>query len=108
MLLAVVLIRIGAPEFRLARGALRSGKYKYLANEWCSGWYTFHLQTQAVDGLTTDSTVCDGSPCSDCSQGSGCIGLSHSDYLFDLEADPREERNLIEVYPEVRRCCCWV
>lgn len=94
-------LRIGNPDFELAQGAFRSGKYKYIANEWCSGWYTFDLHAQAVDGLTNKDTVCDGSACSKCGY---CTDYPYSSYLFDLEADPREENNLIDVYPEVGWC----
>lgn len=95
---APVTARIGDPDFELVQGAFRSGKWKYIANEWCSGWYTFSLETEAADPLTTDDTVCDGSACATCGF---CSGNSYASYLFDLEADPRELVDLIDVYPEV-------
>ncbi|CAM9812549.1 unnamed protein product [Ectocarpus sp. 4 AP-2014] len=90
---------IGDPEFNLAQGAFRSGKYKYLANEWCTGWFTFDKHILAEDPLTNLTLACDGSPCSDC--GQGCTSYNYTDYLFDLEADPREENNLIYDLPDV-------
>lgn len=87
-------------EFRIAQGAFRSGKYKYMGNVWCSGWYTYDKATQAADPLTNTSVVCDGSPCSDCGRGE-CDDSDAADWLFDLEADPREETNLVDVYPDV-------
>ena len=103
--------RIGNPEFNLAQGAFRSGKYKYMANAWCSGWYTFDRDIQNTDPLTDLTSQCDGNACSDC--GQGCTKKPYDDFLFDLEADPREETNLVEVYPEVSYYlfvaifCCW-
>lgn len=51
-----------------------------------------------ADPLTNGTTVCNGSACWACQV---CIGDVYTDYLFDVEADPREENNLIEVFPEV-------
>ena len=98
-------IRVGDPNFEGAQGAFRSGKYKYVSNEYCSGWYTFSRYALAVDELTNTTMVCDGSPCSSCAL-LHCSSYYYGDYLFDLEDDPREEKNLIEVHPEVRCCCC--
>ncbi|CAN0073946.1 unnamed protein product [Pylaiella littoralis] len=83
----------------LAKGAIRSGKYKYIMNEYCAGWYTFDKPTLEEDPLTNLETVCNGNTCSHCS-GKACTG-QYFDYLFDLDTDPREEHNLIEIFPEV-------
>lgn len=91
--------RVGNAEFNLAQGAFRSGNYKYLANEICSGWFTFDKHTNFQDPLTNVTNQCGGSACKDC--GQSCTNYDYSDYLFDVVADPREETNLIEVYPEV-------
>lgn len=92
------MFRIKSADHPLGLGAFRSGKYKFILNEFCSGWYTFDRDILAEDPLTDDTTVCNGHPCSTC--GGGDCG-EYFDYLFDLEADPREEHNLIEAYPEV-------
>ncbi|CAM9251444.1 unnamed protein product [Pylaiella littoralis] len=87
-----------SPKFPLAQGAFRSGNYKFISNEWCTAWYTFSDRLLAEDPLTNTTTMCDGSSCS---HGSECNSDVYHDYLFDLDADPREENNLIEVYPEI-------
>lgn len=90
--------RIGPAEYTYAEGAFRSGKYKIILNQGCTGWYTFDSAILEEDPLTDTSTVCEGHPCSSCG-GGGC-GKFY-DYLFDVEADPREENNLIDALPEV-------
>lgn len=97
-MLRVGCARIQPADYTVAMGAFRSGNYKLIVNEVCSGWYTFDSAIRAEDPLTIDANVCDGHPCSSC--GGETCGRYY-DYLFDLEADPREEHNLIEVHPEV-------
>ena len=88
----------------VAQGAFRSGNYKYLAKEACSGWFTFDGHTNAEDPLTNITAQCGGLACADC--GQSCASHNTSDYLFDLAADPREENNLIFEYPDVSSPCC--
>lgn len=95
--------RVGNPEYNLAQGAFRSGKYKYLANEVCSAWFTYDSKTLLEDPLANVSLACGGSPCSDC--GQSCTSYNYTDFLFDVEADPREEHNLIAELPEVSHFC---
>ncbi len=55
-----------------------------------------------MDDLTNIQSVCDGMACSKCT---GCLseeGYTYDEYLFDVEADPRETKNLIDAHPEVR------
>lgn len=94
-----LICRHGNAEFNLAQGAFRSGNLKYLANEECSGWFTFDKHTEHADPLANVSLACDGEACSDC--GQSCTSYNYSDYLFDVVADPREEHNLIYEMPEV-------
>lgn len=52
--------------------------------------------------MTNSNHTCyDIGECSDCG-GSCTSGYNYTNWLFDLEDDPREEINLIELYPDVR------
>ncbi|CAM9752925.1 unnamed protein product, partial [Pylaiella littoralis] len=95
---SALIFRIQPADFPFSTGAFRSGKYKLIKNEWCTGWYTFDKRLLARDPLTDPTSICNGHPCSGCG-GEACG--DHFDYLFDLEIDPREENNLIKVYPEI-------
>lgn len=49
----VVLVRrIIAPEYPLIQGAYRLGKWKFIFNEYCQGYYTFDRQVQATVRLS--------------------------------------------------------
>lgn len=37
--------RIDEPDYPLAQGAYRQGKWKLIFNEWCQGYYTFDKYT---------------------------------------------------------------
>lgn len=50
-----------------------------------------------------NSTCQDMGTCSDCGQACLSKDVNYTDWLFDLDADPREEHNLVTIYPEVRR-----
>lgn len=54
------------------------------------------------DPLVNHNLTCQGmGTCSSC--GQSCLNsVNYTDWLFDLESDPREEHNLIEDMPEVR------
>lgn len=58
------------------------------------------------DPLTNHDLTCqDMGTCSTC--GQACLSTdNYTDWLFDLEADPREEHNLIHEFPQVIYCLC--
>ncbi|CAM9134617.1 unnamed protein product [Ectocarpus sp. 12 AP-2014] len=80
-----------------AQGAFRSGKYKMMFNVSCHGWYTFDGDILEEDHLTDLSKVCGGT----CNDRGKCGDETTSDYLFDLDQDPRESNNLIDELPDV-------
>ncbi|CAM9401472.1 unnamed protein product [Ascophyllum nodosum] len=92
---------IDVPDYPLAQGAFRQGKWKFTFNEWCSGWYTFDSNIEQQDPLTNSSNTCtELGECSDC--GKSCLGYANTtNWLFDLEMDPREEHNVVDLFPDV-------
>ncbi|CAM9166715.1 unnamed protein product, partial [Discosporangium mesarthrocarpum] len=82
------------------KGAFRSGKWKFISREWCTGWYSFD---NTLEDKLLDMEACPKrGECSNC--GATCVDSPEyipADWLFNLEEDPREQHNLIDDYPHV-------
>ena len=48
-----LIYRIREPDFLLPQGAYRLGKWKFIFNEFCQGYYTFDPEVQAAVSLST-------------------------------------------------------
>ncbi|CAM9283394.1 unnamed protein product [Choristocarpus tenellus] len=83
-----------------AKGAFRSGDWKMIFNEWCTGYYSF--DNTITDHLLNGNLCSIRGECSDC--GKTCVDELEkipADYLFNLKEDPREELNVIDNFPQV-------
>ncbi|CAM9378451.1 unnamed protein product [Ectocarpus sp. 13 AM-2016] len=71
-------------------------------NSWCSGYYAFDNNTVLADDLTDEDNTCQElGECSQCGANCRSLRIDYTDWLFDLEDDPREMNNLANEHPEV-------
>ncbi|CAM9370429.1 unnamed protein product [Ectocarpus sp. 12 AP-2014] len=93
---------IGNADFTEVQGAFRQGKWKFMFNSWCSSFYAFDNNTLLTDDLTDEDNTCQElGECSQCGANCGSLRIDYTDWLFDLEDDPREMNNLANEHPEV-------
>eukprot|EP00903_Cladosiphon_okamuranus_P014415 g13381.t1 len=90
----------------LTQGAFRSGDWKLLVNVWCSGYYSHDAMVIQNDELLNPDVTCGGTgECEDCMDmcQSYPDTYGHSDKLYNLRNDPREEHDLYDKYPEIAK-----
>ncbi|CAB1107154.1 unnamed protein product [Ectocarpus sp. CCAP 1310/34] len=98
---------IGDADFTEVQGAFRQGKWKFMFKSWCSGYYAFDNNTLLADDLTDEDNTCQElGECSQCGANCENLGIDYTDWLFDLEDDPRELNNLANEHPEVPYYIC--
>ncbi|CAM9815485.1 unnamed protein product [Pylaiella littoralis] len=93
---------IGEADYTNAQGAFRQGKWKIMFNAWCSGYYAFGDAISVADKLIVEDKTCQTlGACAECGVSCLNLGVNYTDWLFDMEGDPREEHNLAHLYPEM-------